>query len=536
MKKLSAILAALLACTTLLTACGGDKQPATQPEEQTKPSVEDTAPEQTETKTETETKEEEPASGGVPVVKNITDIAELPAHERELTPEEQRRKNLPVPEKSDYVFDESNIVVTFGAFADTHLQLEDAKGSKTNSNYALALDFLNAYTNNGLDTLFFAGDMTDDGAGGQAEILANITAEKLGTDKPVLYAIGNHDMYSWPKIPFANQVLHEAAYTSDITHDVSANYCRHSVVNGVHFIQVSANNYTKGKQSYSNKAIEWLKVALAHAAKEAPDMPIFVSTHLPIENTVYGSNAVSAAYPTLVWFSNELTEILAGYPQVVLMTGHTHYPEQADTTLIQDEFTMVNVGTLNYMVIDNWFENQQDIPKGAYDHPSSMLVEVDGNGGVRITRFDYALGAQIGAQLVLPPSTHEDFLQVYTYGRGNAPGPQFPVKDAIIEVVGNSTSRRGLQLNFTAAESTTDATVYYYEVSISSDASTSAKTQKFVTDFYTVAQPEDMMKEWSINIGKVTIGATYTVTLTPYNFFDTPGETQVIEVDLSNVT
>ena len=535
MKKISAtLLAMLLACTTLLTACGGDQQTTQPGDEQTKTPAEETTTEQSGAEsTEEETTE---TSGGVPIVTNITAIAEIPAHERELTPEEQRRKEMPVPEKSDYVFDEENIVITFGAFADTHVRLEGAKDATTNENYAKALDFLNAYTNNGMDALFFAGDLTDGGTTDQVAALEKITLEKLGDQFPVLFAIGNHDMMAFPKIPFINQVLYEGAYAADIAHETKANYCRHSVVNGIHFIQVSGTSYTKGKQAYSDKVIAWLEEALAYAAAESPDMPIFVSTHLPIHNTVFGSNAVSASYPTLLWYSEELTETLSAYPQVVLMTGHTHYPQQADTTIVQDAFTMINIGTLNYMVVDGWFENEQDIPGGAYDHPSSMLVEVDKNGGVRITRFDYALGAQIGDAWILPPSDHEDFLSVYTYGRGNAPGPQFPVEDAMIEVLGNATSRRNLQLNFTAAESTKDSSVYYYEVTIASDASTNVKNLKFVTDFYTVAQPEDMKKDWSIGLGKVTIGATYTITLTPYNFFDTPGETQVIEVDLSNVT
>ena len=521
MKKLfRPLLAALLACTALLTACGAKPQ--------TEQAPADTSPQQTQTETKDEVKEEVKVEEKEEEPTAPTKEELEAQRQAALAAEAERRAAMPIPEKSDYVFDEDNIVVTFGAFADTHLRVAGSKNDYTNDNLNAAISFLREVSNDGLDALFLAGDLTDSGLSGQ---VSSFAAGLGDLNIPVMFATGNHDQLNSAMTSYMQKSLSEAAFGSDIDTDNNAPYCRHSVVGGIHFIQVSANSYYKGQPSYTEELINWLASRLEIAAADAPGMPIFVSTHLPISNSVFGSNAVSAAYPTLVWASEELKATLDRYPQVVLMSGHTHYPHVAENSIVQDGFTMVNVGTLKHTVVDYWFANSTDTLTGSRYHPGGMLVEVDANGGVRMTRYDFGSKVAIDDTWILPPASHEDFLSVYTYGRANSVNT-FPTKDLAVESVpGGSSTSRTLRLTFSSADSS-DNRVYYYQVDIQADNSTEVKTLKYISDFAFAPQAEDMQARWTIDVEKISIGASYTITVTPYSVWNMPGESQTVTIDL----
>lgn len=522
MKKVSHILPALLLIASMmLSSCG-----AAPAEDQAVPAdptqAEDTpAEEQAPAAEETQDKPAKPE----PKQKSTRKLTAEQEAERE------RRAAMPVPEASDYVFDEENIILSFGAFADTHTRRSGDEDDFTNQNFSTALDFLLEYTNNDLDAICVSGDVTDSGVFNQVKGFTAVANEKLSEKKlPILFSTGNHDLYNLGMSNFMKQYLYTGAFSADLEITDGDPYCRHSKVKGVHFIQISADAYEAGSDSYTEDSLTWLQKRLAAAAKDAPNMPIFVSTHLPVYDTVFGSDTYSAAQPTLTWASTQLKAILAEYPQAVLLTGHTHYPQHAESAIVQDDFTMINVGTTNYIVVDPYFSNATTTPEGYMDHPQSMLIEVDKHGGVRITRFDYAEKAQIRDLWILPPANHEDFLSVYTYGRGNA-APVFSVKDAAVKAVGEGTARE-LQLTFTAADADS-AQIYYYEVEIHPAGSTKVKTLRFLTDFYLALQPEDMATDLSYYLGKVSIGTSYEIILTPYTTFYTAGESQTITVDLT---
>ena len=425
------------------------------------------------------------------------------------------------------------MVATFAVLADTHTRSEKEKNNFTTKNLEKAMDFLLSYTGGNLDTVLIAGDLTDGGAFAQITSFAEVMNEKL-SDKgtPILFSIGNHDMMSSGNMSSSTQrELYSAAYSADIDTGMTDANCRHSVVNGIHFIQVSADAYKPGADHYAGKTRQWLKNSLDLAVADNPGMPIFVATHLPVEGTVFGSDAYFEQYATtLSWASEDLEGLLSEYPQVVLVTGHTHYPQHAENSILQDKFTMVNVGTLNYMVIDNWFENESSAPTGCAEHPSGMLFEVDKNGATRITRFDFSMRKEIGSAWVLDAPGTPNALKNYDRSRANLVNT-FPVKDAAVTASGEGT-RRALKLTFTSADSS-DNRVYYYQVDVKATNSSASKSLKFVTDFYLKPQAEKMKAKQSLNLGEYTIGATYTITVTPYNTWGVAGESQSTTITLS---
>lgn len=461
------------------------------------------------------------------------------------TSSEPAVSNSSTPSAADFVpvsrggespeFDEDKIILTFGALTDTHVVGENDNSLYTPAYFANALDFFSEWTDNGLDCLTISGDLTNYGTKREVENFAAILKEKMDlSDTPVVYCTGNHDMLAGEPI---SSVLREALGEENYAYDLDVemkgyNSSRHTVINGIHFIQVNVSSYRASGRSYSTSLLEWLRVQLADAAADAPDMPIFVLSHLPVPDTVFGSNYASPSYPDLTWSSDEIVDILNDYPQAVLMTGHTHFSNYSESTIFQDAFTMINVGPLNYQVVEYGFYNLKEgescVPKESAMHPLGMLMEVDANGTTRVTRFDFGLSEQVGNPWIINAPGYDDSLSTFSDLWTGVPGPAFETPDATLSAE-EEDGQAHLTLNFTRA-SGNGARVYYYQIDMADDAGNLVFSEKFVTDFYRHTAEEDMDKEWVIDLGWYSKDSDYTVTLTPYNVWYTPGETQTVSL------
>nr|MCR5485097.1 metallophosphoesterase [Clostridiales bacterium] len=111
----------------------------------------------------------------------------------------------------------------------------------------------------------------------------------------------------------------------------------HKVINGFHFIGLSASDLD---EHYSEYQREWLIKQLDEAVADDPDKPIFVFQHEHISDTVYGSY--------IRWGMDYFRDILVQYPQVVDISGHSHYPLNDPRSIWQDEFTAIGTGALYY--------------------------------------------------------------------------------------------------------------------------------------------------------------------------------------------
>lgn len=460
-------------------------------------------------------------------------------------------------------FDENNIVLAFVGMSDIHIMEDPATSMKgildaitamgktpedlsvdmqrlldtsfkTNESFQKAFPFLAAKSGRGLDALVVPGDLTNNGRQAEIDTLVKyLNAEPTINTKPILFSSGNHDLFSDPtEGSFTQRIkatLPATAYAADIK-PLGANDSRHSVVGGIHFIQINVDNYEWSKGVYLVPTLRWLEAEMAEAAKADPTKPIFVTSHLAIPGTVTGSNLVTTGADDAVWACDYIKPILDKYPQAFLLSGHTHFSMNDERDIVQDKFTMMNIGPVHYLISDlgfwNLSEGQGQLIDEYADHPQATLFEVDKNGTTRIRCYDCGRGELIGEPFIVNAPGYRNSLTTYGLDRANKPGPTFPASATIQTTVKDGE----VLLSFPRANGN-GSQVYYYLVKIDNGSGT-PEERKYQTDIFSVAQESEMAATVSISLGKLDTGKTYTVTVTACNVWDKAGDTLTTVIDL----
>ena len=466
----------------------------------------------------------------------------------ELSPEENAKVEAPD-------FDEGNIVLTFAALSDSHIMIDPETSMqdlfkkieemgytleqlspdtrklistvfRNKEYFRAALPFLAQQTNHGLDALVMPGDLTNNGFKQEIDTLLKYYREEPAINgKPFIYCSGNHDIFSEDEGAFTQKMRtafkETAAYSADIK-EWGANDSRHSVVGGIHFIQVNVNNYEWSNGVYADDVKQWLDDELKSATTATPDKPVFVLSHLAIKNTVTGSDFYAPTTPDMVWACDYIKPILDKYPQAVLLSGHTHFSMNSERSILQDKFTMINMGVIHYMITDYGYWNMNEgnsyIPEDFDRHPQGSLFEVDKNGTTRIRNYDFGLGKQMGQPLILPAPGYKNSLSRFGWDRANKPGPTFPSQNIVAE------TRDGITTVSVPRASGNGSQVLYYLVNITDEAGNKiAENHKYINDLLITAQEEDMANPVVLGIGTLAAGHTYTVTVTACNVWGTQG-------------
>ena len=454
-------------------------------------------------------------------------------------------------------FDENNVVLAFAALSDTHIMVDPANSMQgiydgilaaglqpedfgpdmvklletvfhNNVSFQECFPFLAAKSARGLDALVIPGDLTNNGLQEEIDTLVKyFNAATAVSDKPFIYCSGNHDIFNDTISPKFTKRFHESLPASAFAADIKpfgANDSRHSVINGFHFIQVNVNNYEWSNGVYFTPTLRWLEAEMEEASKDDPTKPIFVLSHLAIPGTVTGSNYVSTGNAAdMVWACDYIKPILDKYPQAFLMSGHTHFSMNNERDIMQDKFTMMNIGPLHYLISDNGFynmgEGEAQLIDGYENHPQGTLFEVDKNGTIRIHCYDFGLGKQIGQPFIVNAPGYRNSLTTYGFDRANKPGPTFPASASIQSTVSDGKP----VLSFPRA-SGNGSQVYYYDITID-DGSGKTENRKYQTDIYSTAQEEDMATPVIINLGTLATGKTYKITVTACNVWKKAGDT-----------
>ena len=111
---------------------------------------------------------------------------------------------------------------------------------------------------------------------------------------------------------------------------------------------------------------KWLKEKLAENYQKGK--PIFVFLHQPLD---YGNRAWVG-----VEQSEQIREILSQYPEVILFSSHTHRDLDESSVMLNQPFTMINTGAIDYTFIPD--ENSEN---GRRREPyiKGLYIEVNGN-------------------------------------------------------------------------------------------------------------------------------------------------------------
>ena len=429
-------------------------------------------------------------------------------------------------------FNEKDVRIKFGVISDVHIT-DDPQG-QTTLYTAKALKMLKEKAGGKLDCLAIPGDLTQWGRPAQCEMFNKVFSENLDAkETPLIYCSGNHDNfvnvydkaglelfeYRMPKL------IDPANFAKDISKDAPLN-CRHAVVNGIHFLCVNASDYVVPNKPYTPEVVAWFEENLALAEEQDPGMPIIVLSHISVTNTVCGSNFNTGYYLNLMWHDQALRSVLEKHPQIIYISGHLHYSANGADSIMQDGFTAINCPPIGYLVTDFGFYNLQKgigaIPEEATDHPAGLLIEVDGNGTAKVTRYDFGLEQQIREPWVVPnPVTSGE--TPYSLHRRNIAPADFPVKDLAVKLQPTTEGKANLSIDFSAA--TCDTDIFFYEVELIKDKVV-YDIRRYMSDYHKFAKIEDCAKQIHIDCGEVETGKEFWVAVTPYDIWRNPGVTE----------
>ncbi len=212
------------------------------------------------------------------------------------------------------------------------------------NNMVQALDML---AGKNIDLLLMVGDISDSGDPAVFDMHMQIMKEKFGSAMPQMVSCaGNHDF--WVAGDFADRD-HQKIYDAFCKGLKQSNVNPyHAVIKGYHFIALS-EDIEFGKDEFSRKMVDALEKEIQQAVAADPEKPVFVLTHYPPKNTVSGSHKASG--------QTILGEMFKKYPQVVSLSGHTHYPLEDERSIWQQEYTALSTSTLAYGCMEEAPEN-----------------------------------------------------------------------------------------------------------------------------------------------------------------------------------
>lgn len=411
--------------------------------------------------------------------------------------------------------------LTVGILSD--LQFSPEGGNPTYENaYRKALELLKAQD---VDMILNVGDYTDTNTQEAADNVTRILNEVYPeSERPISLSImGNHDYWlpyfvdCW-EIPFKGKMQRRAMEAMGETSPWT-----HKVVNGYHFIGFSPSTGDMDDSAYADK-LDWAKEQIKIAVKDAPDKPVFVIIHAPPAGTV--NSTAGTAWESGDEESDLLDELFSQYPQVVSISGHTHFSLLDDRSIWQGEYTAINTQSLSYTSMNG---TAGEDPSAIEQNPMCMIMEIS-DDQLAINRYGVLTGERMGETWTIQLPI-QDHLDTYTFARVEQyAAPVFP-ENATISAefkTYDETVGRELVLRFPAAQH--ERYVYGYTLSMTDASGNAVQFQtgtdedenpiyidsvSYTADFY--LGYENMAEEVALRLGEYTASVqdgTYTVSVT----------------------
>lgn len=366
-------------------------------------------------------------------------------------------------------FDKFEPVLSFMAVSDIHIDFKDDEPCRRTRD---AVELSYELTGGKLHAAVFIGDTANSGKKEQFEAFRDVMKESLcdGTRLLALTA-KSHDGNEMGKaaIDFFEEL-------TGIPGDM------HTVINGFHFITLSTSR--EENVYYSEYQRQWLKEQLEEAVGDDPLKPVFVFHHEHVKYTVYGS------FDEDGWGNDYFREILNGYPQIVHLSGHSHYPVNDPRSIWQGEFTAVGTGALKYLEFT--VDGERKIhPDGYGDEAELWLVECDKNNAVRLRAYDV-----IEKKLLCQYLMESPFSRELTPEKMKAKSKPPVFSDCKIKT---KKAEGALSVTFGRAESTDGMPVFLYRIYVLDGNGNEIKETKSLPDYYSAT----LRDEWSVIIRDV---------------------------------
>ena len=206
---------------------------------------------------------------------------------------------------------------------------------------------LNYFKKHKIDLLIIAGDITNNGMLFNLLYFKKIFNSVYNDDnKPVVISLmGNHD-YRDLTISEFNRQKNFYKVTNSYPNS-------HYIINGYNFIFWSTDNNLISYDGITNYTWIYNTLETAHNNLKQNGEPIFVITHIPPKKTVYGSETI--------WGHDGIYNMLYKYPEIICISGHSHYSLRNIKSIWQGSFTVVNTQSISYVDLDSYFANAKEV-------------------------------------------------------------------------------------------------------------------------------------------------------------------------------
>ena len=383
----------------------------------------------------------------------------------------------PVPEikQDDFV-----PVMRFVATSDTHIQTLGDTGCKRISamlKTAYAISEADRDYNK-LDAVVFSGDITDNGFIDSFYAFAAVTDNEIkdGTERLAVVS-KSHDSYT-----LLNSSLD--LFTGITGQETDF----HRVINGFHFIGISRSDTL---EQYTDDQVKWLDENIAQAVKADPEKPVFVFQHEHVLDTVYGSSETDG------WGLDVFTQVLSKYPQVVHISGHSHFPANDPRAVWQGSFTAINDGGLAYFELAVDGKNGQ-FPEEKDRMSQALIIEVDADNRVLVKVLDVDEG-NIMREFLLDNITEKNKVKYSFEAREeNSTAPVFDGDAAL------SYAKKGIRHYITVplAKVSEDNEVFIYRIYVTDKNGKAVHEDWAFSDYFFSDMPESITFEGFIALKK----------------------------------
>ena len=238
--------------------------------------------------------------------------------------------------------------------------ISDFQLDNSNENYERNLkNTLKKLKDENVDIIIIAGDIVDTGYPSEYEQYKRIL-NSIYTDnnsKPLIFEImGNHEYYTSRFKKLGYSLKKNIQLFKD---NFNKYPFYHIKINNYHFIFWSMQNYdTREKYKIHTN---WLQKQIELAEKDLKKEgdPIFIITHTPAKNTVYGSESDSGSVTAY--------NLLKNYENIFYISGHTHRSLRNERSIWQEEFTAINTQSTSYIALSRNFTNSSNIVKNSIE-------------------------------------------------------------------------------------------------------------------------------------------------------------------------
>lgn len=421
-------------------------------------------------------------------------------------------------------------LLQFAVISDVHFD----NGTGGGANVRMPIALRNISDHGDLDAIAVCGDLTETGDVSEFVMFRDCFLNDENYYCPNIFELilmlGNHDNIKGEYQSFMETMR---VFNNDEPYPLNT----YRVIKGYPFISISMRstatsdwgNPSAGLNAFPRSATDFLREAMAEAAEECPDKPIFVFAHIPPRYTCYGS------WPELEgadWSMSVLNSILNQYPQTVMFAGHSHYPIGDPRSIHQgvnpnssrqNYFTSINTGSITYSEISTPRVDEGIHPLGYQDVNEGLIVRETEDGDIEIIRLDVRRNVEIDPDhrwVLKAPFDGSQFCYGDVRDADDNPN-NVPLRDGLpapvfLEGSGLDVKPSAFGATITIPQATDETCVFCYHVKVTTEGAIVKEGSVFSQFYLNTDMPESI----SYKVYNLKPGRTYDVEVTALDSYE----------------